>query len=100
MNYVLGGILAIAGAAVLIWNKSLSERWRTFNAGQVNAGFGRFASFMGWSDPNRPFIVFLYRSLTILLGLFLWLMAFHSFFGTIYTGSAAQPTAPMLQEQQ
>jgi hypothetical protein len=97
MNYVLGIILTIAGTAVLIWNKSLSVRWRAFNANQVNRRFGRLGSFMGWNDSNRPFIVFLYRLLTIMLGLFLWLMAFHYFFGTIYTGSAAQPTAPMLQ---
>jgi hypothetical protein len=99
MNYVLGSILAIAGTAVLIWNKSLSARWRAFNANQINRGFGRFARFMKWNDPNRPFIVFLYRVLTIMLGLFLWLMAFHSFFGTIYTGSAVEHTAPMLQTQ-
>jgi hypothetical protein len=100
MNYLLGIVLALSGTAVLVWNKSLSARWRAFNANQVNRGFGRFASFMGWNDPNRPFIVFLYRVLTIMLGLFLWLMAFHSFVGTIYTGSAAQPTAPILEVKQ
>jgi hypothetical protein len=97
MNYIFGTILAIIGIAVLIWNKSISARWREFHATQVNRNFGRFARFMRWDDPNRPFIVFLYRLLTIMLGLFLLLMAFHSFFGTIYTGSAAQPTAPLLQ---
>jgi hypothetical protein len=98
MNYILGGVLALAGIAVLIWNKSLSERWLAFNAKQVGA-FGRLASFFSWDDPNRPFGRFLYRLLTIMLGLFLLLMAFHSFFGAVYIGSAVQPTNTILEVQ-
>ena len=98
MNYLLGTLLAIAGLAVLICNKSLSTRWITFNAEKVSKGFGRFARFLGWDNPNRPFIIFLYRLLTIMLGIFLLIMAFHAAFGTIYTGSAAA-TRSLLQVQ-
>jgi hypothetical protein len=98
MNYVLGAILATAGLAVLIWNRSFSASWLAFNANQAKH-FGGLAKFFGWDDPNRPFTRFLYRLLTIMLGLFLLVMAFHSVFGTVYLGSAAQPTNTILEVQ-
>jgi hypothetical protein len=98
MNYLLGSVLAIVGLAILIWNKALSARWLAFNARQVGH-FGRLASSLGWDDQNRPFTRFLYRLLTIMLGLFLLMMALHSFFGTFYVGSAAQPTNTILEVQ-
>jgi amino acid transporter len=89
----MGGILTIAGVAVLIWNKSLAARWRTFTTHQQSKVFDRLAHFLGWDNADRPFAVFLYRFMTIFLGVFLLIMAFHSFFGTIYTGSPAlEPT--------
>jgi hypothetical protein len=92
MNYLLGIILGAAGLAILIRNRSFSTAWLVFNADQAKS-FGRFASFLGWDDPSRPFTRFLYRLLTIMLGLFLLAMALHSIFGTVYVGSAVvQPT--------
>ena len=98
MNYILGISLAVAGIAILIWNRSFSAGWLAFNANQAK-GFGRLASYLGWDDPNRPFTRFLYRLLTIMLGLFLLAMAVHSIFGVFYVGSAAQPDNTILKVQ-
>jgi hypothetical protein len=86
MNNFLAFVLAAAGLTVLIWNKSISTRWRVFHTNQLNRGYSRLAHFFGWDNPDRPFAVFLFRSLTILLGLFPLIMAIHFFFGPIYMG--------------
>jgi hypothetical protein len=69
MNSFWAFVLAAAGLAVLIWNKSISTRWRVFHTNQLNRGYSRLAHFFGWDNPDRPFAVFLFRLLTILLGL-------------------------------
>src|SRR5262245_9494770 len=97
MNYFLAFVLAVSGLAVLTWNKTLSIRFGRFTAHRHSVTFGRLAHYLGWDDPNKPFNVFLHRSLVILFGLFLLLMAFHAAFGTIYTGSATLPSGSLLQ---
>ena len=97
MNYLLGVILAAAGIGVLIWNRSLSNRFAHFSAHRYSMTFGRLAHALGWDDPTKSSNVLLYRTLVILLGRFLLIMSFHSFFGTIYIGAAAQPPDSILQ---
>ena len=84
MNYLFGTVLAIAGVTILIYNKSFAARWRIFNANQFNKSLSNIAKAFRWDNPDRPFVVFLFRLLTIFLGIFLLIVAFHSFFGTIY----------------
>jgi hypothetical protein len=96
MNYLLAFVLAVAGLAILIWNRKLSTDFGRFFARRYSMTFGRIAHYLGWDDPNKTFNVFLYRSIVFFLGLFLLLMAFHAAFGTIYTGSAAGQTESLL----
>jgi hypothetical protein len=90
MNYLLAVLLGIAGLLVLFWSKPLAKRFGHFTAERHAMTFGKFAHDLGWDDPDKKFNIFLHRSLVIGLGLFLLLMALHSWFGTIYTGSAIQ----------
>jgi hypothetical protein len=99
MNYLLGVLCLIAGALVLLNSKRLSTRLGKFYANRFSATFGRLAHFLGWDSPNKPFNVFLYRAVVVFFGLFLLIMAFHSFFGTIYLGSAAPHMDTLLQVQ-
>jgi hypothetical protein len=82
--------------SVLIWNRTLSRRFAVFTA-QRHRKAGRLAGKLGWDDPQRPFTLFLHRALVILLGILLLIMSFHSFFGTIYTGSAQPPDTILYQ---
>jgi hypothetical protein len=99
MNYLLGILLSIAGAVVLLNNKRLSIQLGKFYANRFSATFGRLAHFLGWDSPNKPFNVFLYRAVVVLFGLFFLIIAFNSFFGTIYLGSAAPHMDTLLQVQ-
>jgi hypothetical protein len=99
MNYLLGLFLSIAGVLVLLNNKRLSTRLGNFYASRFSATFGRLAHFLGWDNSNKPFNVFLYRAVVVFFGLFLLIMAFHSFFGPIYLGSAAPRMDTLLQVQ-
>jgi len=95
MNYFLAFVLAVAGLAVLIWNKRLSGDFGRFMARRYSMTFGRLAHSVG-ADPNKPFNVFFYRLLVIFFGAFLLLMAVHAAFGTIYTGSAVPRSDTLL----
>ena len=99
MNYIIGLIFLIAGLATLFWNKSLSNRFVRFSAHRYSQTFGQLAHSLGWDDPENRFMVFLHRLLVVLLAMLLLIMAFHSFFGTIYTGSAVPPSDSLLQVQ-
>ena len=97
MDYLLAAILAIAGFAVLIWNKALSERFGIFYSQRFSATFGKLVHLLGWDDPKTPFNRFMYRGFVITVGLILLVFAFTAFVGPIYTGSAAQPGESLLQ---
>ena len=84
MNYLLATILVAAGLAILIWNKSLSEKLGAFYSQRFNATFGKFAQVLGWDNPNKPFNKFLYRGVVITAGAILLIFAFAALFGPIY----------------
>ena len=88
--------MAAAGISVLIWNKTLSRRFAVFYAHRYRNA-GGLAGNLGWNDAQRPFTLFLHRTLVILFGIFLLIISFHSFFGTIYTGSARPPDTILYQ---
>ena len=89
--------MAAAGISVLIWNRTLSRQFAVFSAHRYSNTFGQLAHNLGWDDPQRPFTLFLDRALVILLGISLLIMSFHSFFETIYTGSARPPDTILYQ---
>ena len=89
MNYLLAIILAVTGIAILIWNKSLSQRLSIFYSRRFSATFGKLAHYLGSDDPNKPFNRFIYRGFVLTAGVILLVLAFTAFFGPIYIGSAA-----------
>jgi hypothetical protein len=99
MNYIVGVILLTAGLATLFWSKSISNSFIKFSSHRYSRTFGSLAHSLGWDDPKNRFMIFLHRLLVIMLGILLLILAFHSFFGTIYTGSAVPPTDSLLQVQ-
>jgi hypothetical protein len=92
-----GVVLATAGISILIWNKSLSNRFLQFSTRRNAAACPKSSHDMGWDEPKNPRLIRLHRLLVILAGCFLLLMAFHLFFGTIYTGSARPPDTILYQ---
>jgi hypothetical protein len=97
MNYLLASTLAIAGIAILIWNKLLSEKLGSFYSQRFSATFGKLAHALGWDDPTTPLNKFMYRGFVITVAIVLLVFAFVAFFGPISTGSAVQPTNSLLQ---
>jgi hypothetical protein len=97
MKFLLAAILAIAGVAILVRNKSLSEKLSIFYSQRFSATFGKLAQFLGWDDPTTPLNKFMYRGFVITVGIILLVFAFTAFFGPISTGSAVQPTNSLLQ---
>ena len=93
---LVGVVLAAAGISVLIWNRTLSRRFAVFTAHRHRTAGGITSNFR-WGDPQRPFTLFLHRALVIFFGLMLLIMSFHSFFGTVYTGSARPPDTILYQ---
>jgi RHS repeat-associated protein len=74
----------------------LSEVLR-FSVRRYSVTFGKLAHELRWDDPTNPRMIWLHRLLVAVLGCFLLLMAFHFFFGTIYTGSASPPVDTILE---
>jgi hypothetical protein len=97
MNYPLAIVFAVLGVAVLFWSKTLSDRFLQFSVRRYSETFGRLAHHLKWDDPKNPTMIWLHRLLVAVLGAFLLLMAFHFFFGTIYTGSAIPPVDTILE---
>jgi hypothetical protein len=94
---LIGVVLAAAGISILIWNKSLSNRFLQFSARRNAAAYPKLSHDLRWDDPTNPMMVWLQRLLVVILGCFLLLMSFHFFFGTIYTGSARPPGTILYQ---
>jgi hypothetical protein len=94
MNYFLAAILAIAGIAILMWNKVLSEKLGVFYSQRFSATFGKLAHALGWDDPTTLLNKFMYRGFVITVGIILLVFAFAVFFGPI---STVQPTNSLLQ---
>ena len=91
--------MAAAGLAVLIWNKSLSEKFGAFYAHRFSLAFGRLAHFLGWDDPNKPFNKFMYRGFVITAAIILLIFAFAALTGTNFVGPSAESTNSLLQVQ-
>src|SRR6266849_10137619 len=99
MNYLLAAVFAEIGIALLIWNKSLSERFGAFYSRRFVVTFGKLAHTLRWDDPNRPFNRFMYRGFVITGGIVLLIFAFAAFTGTNFVGPSTQPTNSLLQVQ-
>jgi hypothetical protein len=97
MNYPLALVLAVVGFSVLLWSRTLSDRFLQFSAHRYSVTFGKLAHDLRWDDPTNPMMVWLHRLLVVILGCFLLLMSFHFFFGTIYTGGATPPPDTILE---
>jgi hypothetical protein len=97
MNYLLALVLTTLRIGVLIWNKSLSNRFLQFSTRRNAAAYPKLSHDMGWDDPKNPRMIRLHRLLVIVAGCSLLLMAFHSLFGTIYTGSSTPPPDTLLK---
>jgi hypothetical protein len=98
MHYLVATVLAVTGISVLIWSRPLAQKFGRFTAQRHRHTFGGIARTLGWDEPSKHFNIFLHRSLVIIFALFLLLMAFHSWFGTIYIGTA-QTTNSLLNTQ-
>ena len=85
-NYLLSAVFAIAGIAVLTWNKALAEKLGAFYAHRYSATFGKLAHFLGLDDPNTPVNRFMYRGFVITMGIILLIFALAAFFGTKFIG--------------
>ena len=93
MNYLLSAVLGMAGITILVWNKTLSQKFGEFYSPRFSATFGKLAHYLGWDDPTKPFNRFMYRGFIITAGIILIILALAAFFGPIYIGSAVQLTA-------
>jgi hypothetical protein len=97
MSYLLAATLAIAGIAIIVRNKSLSEKLGSFYSQRFSATFGKLAHVFGWDDPTSSFNKFMYRGFVITVGIILLVFAIAAFFGPIETESAVQQTNSLLQ---
>ena len=84
MNYIIGTILLILGIACLIRFKSFGKAMAKIFADQFRKTYGGYATDMGWDNPDRTYNKYFYRAAVIFIGLFLLMMSFHEFFGTIH----------------
>jgi hypothetical protein len=100
MNYVLAVIFAMAGAALLFWNKPLSERFGAFYAERFSAAFGKLANVLGWDDPRRPFNRLMYRGFVITAGLILLIFAFAALSGTNFVGPSGESDNSLLEARE
>jgi hypothetical protein len=89
MNYLLAAIFAVAGIAILIWNKSLSDKLGAFYARRFALQFGRLAHVLGWDDPNKPFNRFMSRGFIITAGTIFLIFAIAALSGTNFFGPPA-----------
>ena len=78
---------------ILIWRVLFPKSCTRRNA----AAYPKLSHGMGWDDPKIGRMIRLHRLLVIVAGCSLLLMAFHLFFGTIYTGSARPPDTILYQ---
>ena len=83
MNIVIALILGILGILCLVYFRSLARTSATFMAKRFRECYGQDATERRWDNPNTQFNKYFYRGLVIVLGLFLLIMSFHEFFGTI-----------------
>jgi hypothetical protein len=100
MHYFLAAILAIAGVAILVWHKPLSEKLGIFYSQRFGATFGKLAHVLGLDNPNAPFTKLMYRGFVITAGIIFLVFAFTAFFGPIQTASGVQQTDSLLQHEQ
>jgi hypothetical protein len=103
MKYLLVVTFAIAGIVILIWNKSLSQKFGAFYAQRFSLQFGTLAHFLGWDNPSKRFNKFMYRGFVITAAIILLIFAFAAFTGTNFVGpstKATQPSNSLLQVQQ
>lgn len=84
MNYLIAFLLAAVGLTILVRNKILATDLTYFFTKHLGITFGPLAHRLGWDNPEKPFNVFFYRFIIILIGLFLLIMALHELVGTIY----------------
>jgi hypothetical protein len=75
MNYLLATAFAVVGVTLLIWNKSLSDKFGAFYSRQFDVRFGQLANLFAWNDPNRPFNKFMYRGFIITGGIIFLIFA-------------------------
>jgi hypothetical protein len=90
MTYLLSVICAISGIAILVWNKTLSEKLGGFYAQRYSAAFGKLAHFLRLDNPNTPFNRFMYRGFVITAGVIFLIYAIAAFLGTNFVGPSVQ----------
>jgi hypothetical protein len=89
MNYLLSALFTVAGIAILIWNKPLSEQFGRFYSQRFASTFGKLAHILGWDDPNRAFNRFMYRGFVLTAGIILLIFALAALTGTNFAGPSA-----------
>jgi hypothetical protein len=82
---VLGALVLVAGGlSCIVWSRKLSDGLSKVYSREFRRQFGQYATERGWDDATRPFNKFLYRGMVVLFGLFLLIVAFHVYVGTVY----------------
>lgn len=99
MNYFLAAALAIAGIAILIWNRTLAEKLGGFYARRYVATFGNIAHYLGLDNPSSALNRFMYRGFVITAGIILLIFALAALFGTNFVGPSAQSPGSLLQNK-
>jgi hypothetical protein len=84
MNYLLGFILGILGFIFLFWNKLISLKLAKFYSNQFNLHSKKIGDSLGWTNPTKPFNLFLCRIVVVFVAIFLLILALHLFFGTLF----------------
>jgi hypothetical protein len=77
-------VLLLAGVLCLIYFRPLSDFLAAFFAKQFHDAYGQYATDRGWDNPGSSRNKYFYRAATLFIAIFLLIMAFHAFFGTIY----------------
>jgi hypothetical protein len=99
MSYLLATAFAVVGVTLLIWNKSLSDKFGAFYSRQFDVRFGQLANLFAWNDPNRPFNKFMYRGFIITGGIIFLIFALAAASGTNFVGPSDQSVNSLLQVQ-
>jgi hypothetical protein len=99
MNYFISFIFAVAGIAVILYNKSLSQKIGAFYSRRFNRSFGALAQILRVEDPNGPLNRFMYRGFVITTGIIFLIFALAALFGTNFVGPSSMPGQSFLQAQ-
>jgi hypothetical protein len=91
MSYLLAVVFALVGAAILVWNKPLSQHLGSFYSRRFASTFEQLAHLLKWDDPARPSNKFLYRSFVVVAGLMFLVFALAALTGTNFVGPSTAP---------